>query len=77
MQSYSTRLATWLLRQHLQVGEFEVSLTNADEAREVKEALELLGCQVTVQSSDRRLTVECPHDGAHEAEHATSLTRQH
>ena len=60
MYERTPRLAQIILETNRPLVTFDVSFTDAEEARRVKSALEDLGCVVGLDDAGKRLTVTCP-----------------
>jgi hypothetical protein len=54
------RFALQLLKDNAHLGEFEVTVQNSGFPQEVKEALERLGCSVSLKRDGVTLVVVCP-----------------
>jgi len=60
MKEWAARFAEQLLKDNLQLEEFQVSLAGYEHFEEIVQKLEGLGCEVQVDRSKRRLIVTCP-----------------
>ena len=63
MKEWAERFAEQLLKDNLRLEEFQVSLVGYEDFDRIIARLESLGCTVTADRRNKRLTVVCPRSG--------------
>lgn len=75
MKEWADRFAEQLLKDNLELEEFQVSLVGYDEYPKIIERLEGLGCKVEVDTTRGRLTVFCPQRNGDKAAFAKTQAK--